>query len=182
MSISNTLKELGLKSPFSSDYVEPKLPSNYLKLIEGQHLFRILSKKDEVLNYFVEFIDGEDGKTKKVIYPDLGDGSLPNIKAKSVWAMLVFCKIENRVKIWECSQKKIQKYLFAIVTGKLKNDWTKYDIQITRTGSTMENTEYNMITGDNEELEENDKIVIQKDLEKIDILKMLTGEDPFKKD
>lgn len=182
MSISQQLQELNIKSPFSQDYIEPKQKSNYLRFKEGQCCFRILSKKEEVLSYFTEYvqtkIEGKD-KTEKIINPDLGNGERPSPLAKPVWAMLVFDYTENRVKIWECTQKKFQIQLRAIASGKIKNDWTKYDIQVTRTGKEMHDTEYTVIFGDTQEMSENDKIVIKKDLKNIDILKLLTGDNPF---
>ena len=191
-------------NPFSTDYKSPESSNttnnNYLKFsTEGSYVFRILTPKTQVLTYYRGFTTPEDGKSKKFIIKDDGSGIFPKIpegielktftridqktgKATQskpislVWAFKVFNQDSKKVQIWEVSQKSIQTVLTSIAGGKLKNDWSKFDIQITKTGEKT-NTEYSLIAGDTAELTPADLKII--DNTPVDIMLLETGEDPF---
>lgn len=169
-----------MSNPFSSSYIEPNQASKYLKLTEGTHVFRIVTPKEEVLSYFVEFVDGTDdtGKAikRKVITPDKGDGKQPN-NSKRSWAFKIFNQDLQIVQVWECGQKSLQESLANIARGKIRNDWTKFDIQVTRKGQTMMDTEYFFLAGDTEELTSEAKTIIADTYVNLDALQL--GEDPF---
>jgi hypothetical protein len=165
-------------SPFSSGYQEPQKPSKYLKLTEGVHLIHLLTPPQEVVSYFVEFLEGSDGKKQKICTPDLGDGTYP-ANTKRTWAFKIWNYDTQEIQVWEVSQKSIQSYLSAIPQGKIKNDWLKYPIQITRKGDKMD-TEYLLDKGDTS--------LIPAEAEKakantyVNLSAMIAGQDPFDSD
>lgn len=168
-----------MANPFTNGYIEPSTPSNYLKLTEGSHLFRILTPKSEVLSYFVEYTENPNDKSKniKIVTRDNGDGKQP-AGTKKVWACLVYNYDQDKVQIAEFPQKSIQNWLFTIASGKIKNDWTKFDIQITRTGQALD-TEYTPIMGDTCDLEPELVKEINKQKDLISLKAMEYGKDPF---
>jgi len=173
-----------MANPFKTGYVEPKNEkSPFLNFKdEGNYVFRILTPKTEVLTYYKGYIDNPaEGEKKVWTAPDNGD--LKKFKPthlgyKLVWAMVVFNHDEQQVQVWEVSQQSIKSTLFAIANGKLKNDWTKFDIQVTRTGQKTE-TEYTVLPGDSEELSDEAKEIIAKT--DVDLSQMEKGEYPFPK-
>lgn len=175
-----------MANPFEKNYIEPAKETNYLKFTEEKsYLFRILTPKTEVITYFLEFIEPEPKKFKKIVYKDNGDGispvgmnTDPTKQPKLTWCMLIWNRDAQKVQIWEVTQKTIRSYLHSIVSGKIKNDWTKFDIQITKTGKEKE-TKYNFINGDNEDLTEEEKNQINKELSGIRLQAMEEGKDPF---
>jgi hypothetical protein len=162
-------------SPFSSGYTDPKKPSKYLKLSEGTHLLHFLTEPKDVVSYFVQFVDGNDGKKQKICTPDLGDGNQP-ADTKRTWAFKVWNYDIEEIQILEVSQRSIQDYLHSIATGKIRKDWTKYPIQITRKGEKME-TVYTCMAGDNQAI----TLEIEKAMANtfVNLQAMATGQDPF---
>ena len=139
---------MSTSNPFATDYVEPIQKTDYLKFTEGAHVFRILTPKEKVISYFVEYIDNADQTKTKIAYPDLGDGQLPTEKAKSIWGMLVYNYKTEQVQILELSANTIKKYLTSIIRGSFKTDFTQYDLQVTRKGKGMNDTEYQIASND----------------------------------
>jgi hypothetical protein len=171
-----------MANPFSQDYAEPTQIGNYLKLTEGVHLIRILTPKTEVVSYFTEFAETPDGKKQKICYPDLGNGQMPMSSTgeptKLVWSFIIYNKNLKKVQVAEFSQKAIRNFLHTIVSGQIKNDWSKFDIQITRKGQGLD-TEYTLLTGDTEELSIEEREICVNSYSKINLSKMEKGEDPF---
>jgi hypothetical protein len=174
-----------MSNPFASEYKEPSSPSNYLKLTEGVHVIRLLTPKSEVVSFFTEYAETADGKKQKICYPDTGNGQMPlstqGEPTKLCWAFIVFNQDLKKVQVAEFSQKVIRNFLHSIAGGKIKNDWTKFDIQITRKGQGLD-TEYSFNVGDTEELSHGDREICVASYPKIDLSKMEKGEDPFKVD
>jgi hypothetical protein len=168
-----------MANPFSNGYIEPSTPSNYLKLTEGSHLFRIITPKTEVISYFVEYKENPEDKTKniKIVTKDIGDGNQPK-GTKKVWSLLVFNKDQQKVQIAEFPQQSIRDYLFNIAKGKIKNDWTKFDIQITRTGQALD-TVYSIVPDDNSELTPEEQKIVKSESRLIQLQAMEYGKDPF---
>jgi hypothetical protein len=180
-----------MSNPFAQGYIEPTAPNNYLKFDqEGSYVFRILTLKTEVVSYFRGFLENPaEGQSKKLVLPNNGDGQIPAIPAgvklkafgtenplKLVWAVKIFNIDTQDVQIWEISQAKIRKALFAIARGKLKNDWTKFDLEITKTGQKTE-TEYTMINGDTRELTQEELEIINS--KPVNLKAMELNKDPF---
>ena len=170
-----------MSNPFSQGYIEPKTPTNYFKITEGTHLIRILTPKTEILSYFCEYVKELDSSGKetsvKKCYKDLGDGKQPG-GTKRVWAALIYNHDLELVQVAEFAPKSIQNFLFTLASGKIKNDWTKFEIQITRTGQAMD-TEYTCIAGDTLDFPEDLVMELEKQKTKFDLSKMETGEKPF---
>lgn len=168
-------------SPFDTTYQAPAEKSNYTRLTEGVHVLRILSTPKEVQSYFVEYVDKqtkEGIKKEKIITPDNGDGKQPQGTRRN-WAFKVYNHETKQVQVWEVAQKNIQQYLTNILRGKLKNDWTKFDLQITRTGQGLE-TEYTLMNGDSESLGKEAQKIIDETY--VDLTQMTLGKDPFDED
>jgi hypothetical protein len=167
-------------SPFSQNYKEPQPQSQYFKMKEeGSYLVRILTPKDQVIAYWVDFSQKEDGSYSKNIYPYQEDGQKPteaSQEAKLNWALAIFNKDTNQVQIWEIPQKSIKNFLLSIVRGKIKNDYTKFDIQITKTGKGID-TEYSLLTGDTELLNKEELEIVKNT--KFNLNLMEKGENPF---
>jgi hypothetical protein len=172
-----------MANPFADNYKSPQAPSDYLKFTEeGSYLFRILTPKEEVITYWTGYTK-ENGETRKLIYPDKGDGMYPegaindpDNPARIVWAMVVYSHDTNRVMIWECSQKSLQKALANLARSRTKNDWTKFDIEVVKTGQKME-TEYSLLAGDIYELSQEAKDRIEST--PVRLKAMEEGKNPF---
>lgn len=169
-----------MSSPFSPNYIEPKSKSKYLKLCEGCHVFRILTKKEDVVSYFTAYEDSENGEKIKLVLPDDGQGETPP-GYKNVWAFVVYNIDAETVQIAEFGQKAIKDYLHAIAGGKIKNDWTKFNLQITRSGQLLD-TKYTIISDDTSFLTEEANVQIAEELKKINLNSMTKGENPFVED
>lgn len=180
-----------MANPFIEGYKKATSNSNYLNFKEeGVYLFRILTPKTEVITYYRGFKEtAPEGESKKVILPDNADGIIPAIPEgvtfkvygnenpiKLVWAVKVFNHDTKTVQALEIDKKSIRDALFSIATGKIKNDWTKFDIQVTRKGQQKE-TEYFVVAGDTQELSDEAKQII--DNTPFDLSQMEKGGDPF---
>jgi hypothetical protein len=168
-------------NPFSDSYVAPKQQSKYLQLTEGSHLIRIITQASDGMSYFVNFVDNNDGTKTKVVTEDLGNGQS---FGRLTWAFIVYNYELESTQVWECSQKAIQEFLLTLVRSKIasKKDWTKFDIEITRTGTGQFDTKYSVLAGDIEELSEDRQTKINQEIKKIDLKKLLTCEKPFIED
>lgn len=167
-------------SPFSANYKQPQPQTNYLKFKEeGSYLFRILTPKEKVLIYWIDFFQTPDGKFSKKVFPYQENGQKPleaSEESKLVWVFSILNKDLNKIQIWEVSQRTIQNFLLSIVKGKIKNDYTKFDIQITKIGQKLE-TEYSIISGDTESLTQEEKDLIAST--PVNLQAMEKSEDPF---
>jgi hypothetical protein len=185
-----------MSNPFATGYREPSAQSNFLKFSEdGSYVFRILTPKNEVLTYFRAFIENPaEGQSKKLILQDKGDGTIPTAPKdlklkvtfenenpiKLVWAVKILNIDTQDVQIWEITQATLRKNLFAIATGKVKNDWTKFDIQITKTTTKTGNKtkiDYQLITDDNRELTQEELEIINS--KPVNLKAMELNKDPF---
>jgi len=146
---------------------------------EGAYLLRIITPKEQVVSYFSEFIDTYEGK-KKINAPDNGDGTIPAGESeqgfKLRWAVSVLNQDTKEVQVWEITQVSIRDFLFAIAKGKIKNDWTKFDIQVTKKGQKMETT-YTLIAGDTAPLSKEDQAIIAET--PVNLEALIEGKDPF---
>ena len=121
---------------------EPKEEtSDYMRLVEGEHRFRILT--DPIIGYEYWTADKKPVryKTFKEAVAD------PNAtKIKEFHGFIVWNYQEEKVMFLNITQKTIQK---AIYNYTCDDDWadpTKYDIVIKRTGTGIDDTEYQVST------------------------------------
>lgn len=127
-----------------AQYEVPDKGAKYMKWEQGENRFRIMSSP--ILG-FVYWTDGEDG-SRKVHRSPMGknipteDCDDPS-SIRHFWAMIVWNYKANAIQILEITQKMIQQSLRAYAKDE---DWgspvNKYDIVVTRTGTTKEDTKY----------------------------------------
>lgn len=156
------------------DYKEEEGRSNYLKLTEGEHTFRVLSS---ALVGYEEWID------KKPVRYALDD--LPNEPhdfdrpPKRFWAFVVWNVDLEKIQILEITQKTIQRQITALVKSKAWSDIFSYDITIIRTGKGLDDTEYTVQPLPPTPL--SSEITSKFKASNIDLKELLTGGDPFAK-
>lgn len=137
-----------LKNPLADEFL-PKgyeLPdsTSFMKFVVGKNKFRILSPL--VTGY--EYWNAEEPPKcfrSKVPFTET-PGIKVNDKGKSnvshFWALVVYDYASEAIKTLEITQKGIQKYILGLVNDP---DWGKpqrYDLVVTREGSTMLDTKY----------------------------------------
>lgn len=118
-------------------YKVPEKPSDYLKLTEGTHKFRILTSP--ILGWEVWDKTGDKPQVKRYAY----DAQHP-ADAKHIWGIVVYNYEIKRVQLLSISQSTIQEDLRALASNE---DWgtpLNYDITILRTGKTMNDTKYSI--------------------------------------
>jgi hypothetical protein len=158
---------------FQQDY---KLPttSNYMKFLEGENTFRVLSSAIVGYEYF--------NKENKPIRSKLPFDETPNIKegseVKHFWAFAVWNYKDERVQILELTQKSIMQYIKGLVDNKRWGNPTGYDITVSRTGTGLA-TEYTCRAEPHSTLE--DKIAEAWSKANVNLNALYKSEDPFKK-
>ncbi len=178
-----------MANPFQENYKTPAQNSKYLKFPdEGSYLVRVLTPKTEVVTYFAEFLKDAEDKIKKFVHEDKGDGTVPpsakpelGKPPKLSWAVVALDRTDpenEELKIWEIPQKSIQDFLFSIASGKIKTDWSKFDIQITKKGQKLE-TKYFFQSDDAEDLTKTLQAKVDEELSKINLKALEEGNDPF---
>ena len=162
-------------------YKMPKQKSNYLKLEEGNHTFRVLSS---AIVGWEAWIDTEDGGRKPLRAKSQDD--LPEVAfeqreiPKHFWAFVIYNREEEQIQILEITQRSIMMKMEALVRNEKWGDPKEYDICITRTGKTMQDTNYSTMPEPKEKL---DPAILKlyKDMD-IKLDKLYSGGDPFSGD
>lgn len=157
------------------NYEVPKSSGNYLRLSQGDNVFRILSAP--VLGWEDW---NEDNKPVRYPYGQKPAPLNPKRPVRHFWAMVVWHYNETdagkKLKILEITQISIQNAIKSISDDP---DWGSpfnYDLNITRKGEKFE-TEYQVIAKPPKPLHpEIEKIYGEAN---IDLNKLFTGEDPF---
>lgn len=154
-----------------SDYEAPKGNENYMKLVDGENKFRILSKP------IVGWLDWKDKKPLRFQMKDKPQVPIDPKKAiKHFWAFIVWDYKSSSIKVLEITQSGIQK---AIINLSNDSDWGspfKYDIKISKKGQAME-TEYTTSPVPHKKVSID--IVDAFNNKPIDLTKLYLGEDPF---
>lgn len=165
-----------------TDYEIPAT-SRYMKLEEGDNMFRILGSAITGMEYW-KTIDGGGRKPVRLKpgvavpvseleeNPKTGEVELP----KHFWAFPVFNYADKKVQILEITQKTIQKAIKGYVDSPKWGDPKEYDITITRS---LENgkTAYTVMANPKEEVDE----LIKKEFREttINLEALYEGRDPF---
>ncbi|MHB9161527.1 MAG: hypothetical protein ACYC6W_11695 [Nitrosotalea sp.] len=160
-----------------ADYEVPSKEGNYTRLAEGETKLRILSSP--ILGW-LDWRTGVDGSRKPVRNPMDKPFTMAEIedpdKVKHFWAMVVWNYTEDRIQIWEITQKGLQKTL----RGYAKDaDWgnpKNYDVVVTREGKEL-NTRYQLTPKPAKHLDEG-IAQLYKDTP-INLMALYKGEDPF---
>ncbi len=117
-------------------YEPPKQVSGYMKLTEGEHKFRILSKP------IVGWLDWIDKKPLRFPLDKKPAAPIdPERPIKHFWAMVVWNYADEAIQILEVTQASIQKRITALANDPDWKDPKNYDLKIVRTGKGMD-TEY----------------------------------------
>lgn len=114
-------------------------PGKFLdKLPEGDTTIRILS---DVVSGWVGWTTANKPVFREV--PDFKDVPLkPDQPPRHFKAWAVWNYEAGRVQVWKCTQAKIQRPIAALVKNKAWGDPKRYDLTVTRTGTTKDNTDY----------------------------------------
>lgn len=161
----------------------PQGESNYLKLEEGENIFRVLS--NAVVGF--EYWTGTDKERKPVrvkTMKEVPDEFLKNAdnrqNAKYFWAFVVYNVKSESIQILELKQKTILRSIESLVKSKAWGDPKQYNIMITKTktGSEDRDVEYSVMPEPKEELDKG-VLKLYQDLN-IDLNALYRGDDPFK--
>lgn len=160
-------------------YEVPNKNDKYMKWEQGENRFRIMSSP--ILG-FEWWTDGEDG-SRKVHRVPMGLNIPTNevedpSSIRHFWAMIVWNYKANAIQILEVTQKLIQQSLRAYAKDE---DWgspvNKYDIVVTRSGTTKEDTKYEVMPKPAKPTDE--KILEEMKNTPIRLEALYEGADPF---
>lgn len=128
------------KTWLPENYEIPKDSGNYLnKFPQGETQFRILSAPK--LGYIYWTIDKKPVRSREE--PKGRPANIqPGRKPKHFWAFVIWNYNEKKIQILEITQSTIQEAVLALVGHKAWGDPTKYDITVSRKGTTMDDTTY----------------------------------------
>ena len=161
----------------------PASPSNYMKLEEGENIFRVLS--NAIIGY--EYWTGEEKDRKPVrvkTFSDVPDEFKNNKdnrnNAKYFWAFVIYNPKLKIIQVLEIKQKGILRGLEALALSKAWGDPKNYNIMVTKTktGSEARDVEYSVMPEPKEKLEDG-VLQLYKDMN-INLESLFEGKDPFK--
>lgn len=142
-------------------YKIPKKSDQFMKLTVGQHKFRIMTAPMMGFVFFAEETDSQGNKTLTPVrrLEEMGNftpeemielnakknekGALEG--SKYFWVVLLWDYEDKRFKVLEVTQITILDSLMAFYKHPEYGDPRKYDITITRTGTTKNDTEYTVL-------------------------------------
>lgn len=166
-------------------YKEPNT-NKYMKFVDGQNTFRVLSKAI-VGNEFWKEIEKEDGTigrtpirrrmSEQINNDEIGtkkDGS-PDFP-KHFWAFVVYNWNDDAIQILEITQSGIRLAIKALVDNSKWGDPKEYNIVVTRIGEGFE-TKYNVQPEPKEKLDK--EIVERYEKMNINLEELFNGGDPF---
>jgi|SRR3990167_5125018 len=134
------------------DYKKPET-SDYMKLKEGENVFRVLSSAIVGYKYWTNEDKPVRSKERILSKPDdiktEKDGSF---RIQHFWAFLVWNYSAERVQVLEVPQSTIRDGMQTLIDNKKWGDPKDYDISITRSGEGLE-TSYAVIPNPHSELE-----------------------------
>ena len=157
----------------TSDYSIPE-SSNYMKLTEGEHTFRVLSSTIVGWEYF-----SKDNKPvrSRTPFDEIPDDMKQGGRINHFWAFVVYNYEAKRIQILEIAQKTIQTPLQAIIKNPKWGSPFGYDITITRTGTGLLDTEYSVMPNPHSELESG--IAVMYERMSINLDNLFLSLDPF---
>ena len=162
------------------NYEIPESPSAYMKFVEGENTFRVLSSAIVGFEYWR--LDSE-GKKKPVRAKEdwkeiPADCVVQNGKreSKPFWAFVIFNYSQKRVQILEITQKGIMRAIKALAKNEKWGDPKTFDISINRVGEGLE-TEYSVMPNPHSPLDPS--ITKQHEDMNINLEALFDGSDPF---
>ena len=166
-----------LNSFFPEANYEIPTTSNYLKLTEGEHTFRVLSSA--IIGY-VYFNNDNKPVRSRTAFEETPADLKKDARINHFWAFVVYNYEAKRIQILEVAQKSIQTQLKALIDNTKWGNPKGYDITITRKGTTMNDTEYTVMPNPHTTLEAT--VASQFASSKINLDAMFEGLDPFQAD
>ncbi len=158
-------------------YEVPASASNYLKLIDGENNFRILSSAIVGYVYWTNDKKPVRGREQFAKRPENirlnKDGTWSQ---KHFWAFAVWDYNDNAVKILEITQSTIQKAIKALIDNAKWGAVFGYDITITRSGEGLE-TQYSIMPNPHSELQA--EIVEEYKNKPVNLEALFENGDPF---
>lgn len=152
-----------------STYEKPAGNSSYLKLINGDNKFRILSPA------ITGWLDWEN--KKPVRSKEQPEQSIDPAKpVKHFWAFIVWDYTESKVKILEITQKTIQDSIYNLHSDENWGSPLGYDLNVKREGEALE-TKYSVVPTPPAEL--NNQIKETYKETNINLEALFSGDDPF---
>lgn len=164
-----------MDNSFLPDSYRIPTTSNYLKLTEGEHNFRVLSSAIVGYEYFN--IQNKPVRSKEPfdeMPTDIKEGGRIN----PFWAFLVWNYDDKRIQVLEITQKTIMMPFKSLVDNAKWGSPKGYDITITRKGTGMQDTEYALVPNPHTPLDPTIAETFNK--AKIDLELLFVGGDPFK--
>lgn len=161
---------------FPSENYEIPVTSNYLKLTEGEHTFRVLSSAIVGSVYF-----NKENKPirSRTPFEEVPSDIKTDGRINHFWAFVVWNYEAKRVQILEVSQKSIQTQMKALVDNTKWGNPKNYDITITRKGTTMNDTEYTVMPNPHTPVTDDIGTAFIK--AQVDLEVLFEGLDPFSK-
>ncbi len=156
----------------TEDYKVPET-SNYMKFIEGENPFRVLSSAIVGYEYFTK--DNKPIRSKET-FESIPDDMKKDGTIKHFWAFVVYNYAAKRIQILELTQKGIMKTMQAYIKNPKWGNPREYDFIISRTGSGLD-TEYATSVNPKEKLSEDISTVAENI--KVNLEALYDGGDPF---
>jgi hypothetical protein len=148
--------------------------SNYLKLTEGEHTFRVLSSAIVGYEYFnTENKPVRSKEPFEEVPSDIKEGGRIN----PFWAFFIWNYDAKRIQVLELTQKTLMMPIQALVKNAKWGNPQGYDITITRKGTGMQDTEYAVMPNPVTPLDPTVAETFKKS--KIDLELLYVGGDPF---
>lgn len=157
----------------TADYKVP-VTSNYMKFIQGENTFRVLSSA--IIGYEYFNTENKPIRSEEMFEetPDMKkDGRINHF-----WAFVVYNYNAKRIQILEVTQKTIMTAMKALIDNPKWGSPKNYDICITKKGSTMQDTEYAVMPEPAMPLDS--AIVTAFEATSINLEALYSGDDPFK--
>lgn len=154
-------------------YEVPASPSNYMKFVEGENTFRVLSSAIVGYEYFNK--DNKPVRSKEA-FEDTPSDIKKDGKIKPFWAFIVWNYTAKQIQVLELTQKGIMNSIKALVDNKKWGNPKEYDITINRIGEGLD-TEYSTMPNPHSEIEGS---IAEAFMGKtINLEALYEGKDPF---
>ena len=167
----------------SNDYTEkPAAGTNYLKLVNGSNLLRMVGSVENATSCsgMVGWTTNADGERCPHRWrlgeeaPDLQFVDPP----KQFVATLVFGYLAGTVQLWDITQKSIREPLLELFHDDDWGDLRGFDVDVIKKGEKLE-TRYKVLPKPKAKLDAVAKAEVMDKMDKINVLALYDGEDPF---
>lgn len=158
----------------TNDYKVPVTSDWLNKFPQGDTNFRVLTPAIVGYEYFNS--DNKPVRSREMF--DETPGMKKDGSVKHFWAFVVWNYEAERVQILELTQKSIMTSMKALIDNPKWGDPHGYDITVTRTGTTMNDTEYSCMPNPHTAISEEIAAAFLK--RTVNLEALYSGADPFK--